>query len=143
MRRRIVIGLVVLLGIGVAMAWAQVYPVTWNDPESLIPAVGPGTVALGDGALGMNPDTTFDTLGFGPTANVVLIQGDNTSVPVAERCTEQNRGEIRLKVLDYEVATLIHEQVDSLCLCAKKRTFEAGVFDTTTYHWACFNSANN
>lgn len=143
MKRKLVVGLIFLLGIGVAMGWAQVYPVRWDDPEPLIPAVGPGEVAIGDGGLGLNPDTSFHTATAGPNANVLLILGTNESVPVEERCSAANRGEIRLKELEIEVVTGTVWHVDSLCHCVRKQRQVFDVPDITTYHWACYNSGLN
>jgi len=105
-------------------SWTQVSSVTWDDPEPPAQAVAAGAVAIGDGGVSLNPDTSFarDDGGTGPP---LLRTFPDPS------CSATNRGEIRLKVL---TATVV--DVDALCFC-KQNVLDPGGFPFVSHRWFC------
>lgn len=115
--------------LGATLAWAQSsFPVRldpWQEPTPpQLQTVATGTVALGEGALGLFPD---------PISITTIFSGSGSNIKFSDAsCTDANRGEIRLLELE-DGNTAGASKIDSLCFCRKY------VLDNVVqpYAWSC------
>ena len=123
------LSVVVLCAVIAALSGAQVFPPRWQEePQPLLPAVGAGVVALGSGAIGLNPDQTVQISPFGgSTAGKKVVDAS---------CSSSNRGEIRLLNLSDEGLVSPASNIDAFCFCQRS------VIDgqAATYAWSCFKT---
>lgn len=114
-----------LIGFAVGVAAAQVYPPRWEEgsaePPRRLAAVDGGVVALGQGGLGLHPDSkTLATIQSGTTAGIKVDDGS---------CGSANRGEVRLFELSGTGGS-----IDAFCFCARKDLD----MQSENYWWSCF-----